>query len=404
MKIAVLLGDGMAGEPLAELGGKTTLMAARTPEMDRLASMGNLGLTTTVPDGMPVGSDVANLAVFGYDPRECYSGRAPLEAASMGITLGPGDVAYRMNLVSLIAGNASVFMHDFTAGHITTAESEAIIKTLTEELAEPGMEFYRGISYRNLFVWRKGEVDALTTPPHDISGKTIHEYLPSGPGAHTLVGLMTGSQILLKNHPVNIARREAGKNTADSIWLWGQGYAPAMESFEKRYGMTGEVVCAVDLIKGIGVAAGLKCPQVEGATGYLDTDYSAKARAGIEALKRSDFLYLHVEAPDEAAHAGLVEEKIKAIERFDELVVGPVARALADSGEPYGLLVMPDHPTPIRLKTHSRDPVPFIILESGKKSLAKGAAYDEKSAAATGLVVDRAWKLVPHLAGKAPLW
>lgn len=404
MKIAVLLGDGMAGEPLEELGGRTTLQAAHTPEMDRLATLGTLGLACTVPEGYPAGSDVANLSAFGYDPAECYTGRAPLEAVAMGVELGEGDVAYRMNLVSFVASSSNVFMHDFTGDHVTNGEAREIIATLVEELSEPGFEFHPGISYRNLFVWRKGELNAKCTPPHDITGQPIHSHLPQGPGASTLLNLMTGSQILLKNHPVNLRRRDEGRFTVDSIWLWGQGLRPKMASYAEKFGLTGQVVCAVDLVRGIGRAAGLECPLVPGATGYLDTDYDAKASAAIAALKMDDFVFVHVEAPDEAGHAGLMDEKIKAIERFDHQVVGPVSRALEASGEPYKLLVLPDHPTPIRIRTHSRDPVPFVMVESGAAKGTQPRAYSEEAARATGVYVPHGHELMAHMAGRVRLW
>lgn len=403
MKIAILLGDGMAGEPLEELGGKTTLEAANIPFMDGLAKTATLGLASTVPGQLPAGSDVANLSVFGYDPAQCYTGRAPLEALALGVKLGPGDVAYRMNLVSLVASNSHVFMHDFTAGHVSNDEAAKFVDTMKAELGEEGQEYYSGVSYRNLFVWRKGEVGAETTPPHDITGKAIQDYLPKGAGADVLLGIMTGSQILFKNHPVNLKRAEEGRNTADSVWLWGQGYAPRMETFAEKFGLKGEVVCAVDLIKGIGIAAGLACPDVPGATGYLDTDYDAKAIAAIEALKRSDFVYVHVEAPDEAGHAGLVDEKVKAIERFDEKVVGPVAEYLKSQGEPYCLLVMPDHPTPVALRTHTKAPVPFILLESTAGKAVSGQGYTEAFASSTRINVD-AHRLMSHMAGRDRLW
>lgn len=404
MKIVILLGDGMAGEPLEELGGRTTLEAAQKPVMDALARRGAVGLAHTVPPGYPPGSDVANLSAFGYDPAQCYTGRAPLEALAMGVALGEKDVAYRMNLVSLVHSNSHVFMHDFTAGHITSSEAARIVETLRAELGEERFEFHPGVSYRNLFVWRGGEVGAKTTPPHDITGKSIHEYLPTGPGSHELLGLMTGSQILLKNHPVNLERQEAGKATADSVWLWGQGFKPRVSTFGELYGLTGTVVCAVDLIKGIGMAAGLKCPTIPGATGYLDTDYAAKANAAIEAIKQDDFVFVHVEAPDEAGHAGKIDEKVLAIERFDERVVAPVLAHLETCGEDFRLLVMPDHPTPIRIRTHTSEPVPFIMLEKGAAGAKTASGYTEKFAAATGLVVKDAYKLMRHMAGVERLW
>ncbi len=408
MKIAVLLGDGMSGNPIKERGGLTTLQLAKTPNMDRLASRGVLGLTHTVPQGYPAGSDVANLSVFGYDPTQCYTGRAPLEAASMGVELGPNDVAYRMNLVTLIASNSHVFMHDFNAGHITTEEARRIVETLAKELSEEGLEFYPGVSYRHLFVWRDGETGAVTTPPHDIIGKAIQDYLPTGPGSELLIGMMTGSQILLKGHPANIERHDEGKKEANSIWLWGQGTPPAMETYADKFGLTGTVISAVDLLRGIGIMAGLRCPIVEGATGWIDTNYEGKRLAALEALESGDFVYLHVEAPDEAGHSGDIDIKIKAIEDFDSQIVGPVWEELERKGEPYTILLMPDHPTPVELRTHTHDPVPFVLLEEGKEGKeacgAEGRGYSEQHARDANLTVAHAHELMGHIVGSKRLW
>jgi 2,3-bisphosphoglycerate-independent phosphoglycerate mutase len=406
MKIAVLLGDGMSGNPLEEKGGKTTLQLANTPNMDRLAAQGTLGLTHTVPKGYPAGSDVANLSVFGYDPASCYTGRAPLEAAAMGVELGPKDVAYRMNLVTLIAGTKQVFMHDFSAGHITTEEARRVVETISKELSDEGLEFYPGVSYRHLFVWRDGETEAVTIPPHDIIGQAIQDNLPKGPGADLLLGMMTGSQMLLKGHPVNVERFEAGKEEANSIWLWGQGTPPKMETYADKYGLTGAVISAVDLLRGIGKMAGLYCPIVEGATGWIDTNYEGKRTAALEALVKTDFVYLHVEAPDEAGHTGDADMKIKAIEDFDREIVGPMWEELERRGEEYALLVMPDHPTPVALRTHTHDPVPFALLEKGKEAgvAAAGKGFTEQFAGQTGLTVECAHTLMDHIAGGKRLW
>jgi 2,3-bisphosphoglycerate-independent phosphoglycerate mutase len=404
MKIAVLLGDGMAGLPLADHGGRTSLERARHPNLDRMARMGTLGTASTVPEGYPPGSDVANLSVFGYNPAGCYTGRAPLEAAAMGVTLGPADVAYRMNLVHLLASYTEVFMDDFTAGHISPAEAGRIVLTLNRELGGEGIEFHPGVGYRNLMVWRGGEDRARTVPPHDITGKAIQSHLPTGPGADTLVGLMTGSQILLKDHPVNVERRGTAKKEANSIWLWGQGKAPKIPTYAEKYGLAGAVISAVDLIRGIGVLAGLATPKVAGATGYLDTDYEGKVRAALDALRTSDFVYVHVEAPDETAHQGLADEKVRAIEDFDAKVVGPVWEALEASGEEYAILAMPDHPTPVAMRTHTGDPVPFVHYRKGQSPLCAGDAYTEASARATGLAVGEAHRLMDHMTGKVALW
>lgn len=405
MKVAVLLGDGMADVPLPELDGKTPLEAASTPNMDALARAGTLGLAVTVPPGLPAGSDVANLSVFGYDPRKCYTGRAPLEAASMGIALGPEDVAYRLNLVTLLPGTSEVYLDDFSAGHITSEESRRIVTDLSGQLAEDGFEFYPGVSYRHVMVWRGGKVDIETTPPHDIQGKPIHPYLPKGEGADKLLHLITGSQIVLKDHPVNLSRLEKGQKPANSIWLWGQGKRPAMERFRDLYGMDGAVVSAVDLLKGIGRAAGLEAPDVPGATGYIDTNYESKVRVALDALTRMDFVYLHVEAPDEAAHGGNLEHKLQAIAEFDARIVGPVRAGLEASGEDFAILVMPDHPTPIPARTHTRDAVPFALYVSKDRGARKGgAAFSEFEALSTGVLVPEAHRLLGHIVGRKRLW
>ncbi len=404
MKVAVLLGDGMAGRPHKAFGGKTALEAARTPHMDILAREGSLGLARTIPEGMPAGSDVANLSVFGYDPRRWYTGRAPLEAAAMGVDLGPGDVAYRMNLVTLLVGMTQVFMDDFSAGHISTEEARELVQTLSRHLSDDGFEYYPGVGYRHLLVWRGGRDDVRTVPPHDIQGQPIHEHLPSGEGAERLLHVITGSQILFKDHPVNRARREQGRKEANSVWLWGQGRRPCFQPYAERFGLSGAVVAAVDLIRGIGRLAGLKAPKIPGATGYLDTDYEAKVAAALDALEWGDFVYLHVEAPDEAAHSGSPDDKIRAIEDFDARVVGPIREALESRAEPYCLLVLPDHPTPLELRTHTADPVPFVLYRSGEKGRFPGAAFTEAEADATGLRVGEAHRLMEHVTGRRPLW
>ncbi|PLX41782.1 MAG: cofactor-independent phosphoglycerate mutase [Deltaproteobacteria bacterium] len=403
MKIAVLLGDGMSGLPLEELGGRTTLEAASTPNMDRLAREGVLGMAKTVPDGYPAGSDVANLSVFGFDPAECYTGRAPIEAAAMGVDLGPDDVAYRMNLVTLLMGQSQVYMHDFTADHISNEEAAAVVKTLSEELSEDGLEFYPGVGYRNLMVWRGGEDGAKTTPPHDITGQPIHEHFPQGAGADKLLDLMLSSQMVLKRHPVNQARREEGRLEVNSSWLWGQGKRPRVERYDEKFGLTGTVISAVDLLKGIGILAGLDAPDIEGATGYIDTNYENKVNAALEGLGRGDFVYVHIEAPDETGHQGDMEKKLGAIEAFDEKVVGPIVSALENSGEEFRVIIMPDHPTPIAHRTHISDAVPFILYGTGVEG-PSGEGYNEKLGAATGLYLPEAHKLMAHVTGQVKLW
>ncbi len=398
MKYIVLLGDGMADEPMDELDGKTVLEYAKTPHMDTLAGVSEVGLAHTVPQGFSPGSDVANLSVFGYDPATCYSGRSPLEAASMGVELGPDDVAFRLNLVDIVHNYGKLYMHDFTAGHISTPEARTLIKTLQEELGEDGIEFYAGVSYRHLMVWRKGKHLMKCTPPHDIINQSIEDKMPKGEGAEILIDLTTSAQMLLSNHPVNEKRIQEGKSIANSIWLWGQGKAPKMETYREKFAIDGSVVSAVDLIKGIGIYAGLDAIDVPGATGYVDTNYAGKVEAALQALQVKDFVYLHVEAPDEAGHSGNVAEKIKAIELFDEKIVGALLEQIADLG-PYRILVMPDHPTPLHLRTHSMDPVPYILHDSAGAytNSTPVTAYSEKAAHASGVVCKAAHMLVPRL-------
>jgi 2,3-bisphosphoglycerate-independent phosphoglycerate mutase len=372
MKLVVLLGDGMADLPLAVLQGKTPLQVAKKPNIDRLARLGRSGLAQTVPKGFPPGSDVANLSVVGYLPAKHYTGRAPLEAAAMGVELGPDDIAFRCNFVTVEDG----VMKDYSAGHITTEEGRELIEALRPLM--PERRLYAGVSYRNLLVLQEG-AKAVCTPPHDISDQPVAEHLPCGPGSKKIVQLMEAAKPILARHPVNEKRIAAGKRPANMIWLWGQGPAPAMPSFAEKYGLKGAMISAVDLLKGIGRYAGLEVIYVPGATGNIDTNYEGKVQATLEALKSCDFVYLHIEAPDEAGHEGNIELKVQAIELFDEKVVGPVIEGLEKSGEDWRVLVMPDHATPISIKTHSCDPVPFAIM--GTAIVPDGVErYDEDAA------------------------
>lgn len=396
MKYIVLLGDGMSDKKLDELGGKTPLQAARTPNMDFMARRGRLGLAKTVPDGYSPGSDVANLSVFGYDPRTCYTGRSPLEAASIGVELGPKDVAFRVNLVNLQPHGGKLFMQDYSAGHISNEEGREVVEALQDELGDDEIRFYPGVGYRHLMVWRGGEDRMTVTPPHDITGQEIADYLPKGEGAERLIYLMNASQMVLYNHPQYKKRVAANKLPANSVWFWGQGKAPRMESYRERYGLSGAVISAVDLIRGIGVYAGLEIVKVEGATGYVNTNYRGKAEAALAALERVDYVYLHVEAPDEASHSGNLAEKIQAIESFDQLVVGTVLEGIGRLGD-YRILCMPDHPTPVKLMTHTAAPVPFIIYGGETEEKGAVAGYDEDSAKAAGLFVDEGFRLMEML-------
>lgn len=395
MKVIILLGDGMSDIAYSQLDNKSPLEYAATPNMDFIAQHGEVGLVHTVPDGLPPGSDVANLSVFGYDPVTCYTGRSPLEAVSMGVALAPDDVAFRMNFVTLKPHGSSVFMQDFSAGHISTEESRELVETLQSELGNAEIEFYPGVGYRQLMVWRGGKDAMSTTPPHDISGKKILDHLPNGDGADMLNNIMNHAQMVLHEHPVNKRRKDAGILPANSIWLWGHGKTPRIETYKDKFRMTGAVISAVDLIKGIGICAGLDIINVEGATGYIDTNYLGKGQAAVAALDDYDFVYVHVEAPDEASHAGNMQDKIQAIQDFDRLVVGTVLQGIKKFDD-YAILCMPDHPTPVKLMTHTSDPVPFVIYR-GEKVKGNGAAsYNENQARNTGLVI-KGYSLLPRL-------
>ncbi|MDD1653045.1 MAG: cofactor-independent phosphoglycerate mutase [Methanomicrobiales archaeon] len=351
-KYLVVLGDGMADEPLDELGGKTPLEYARTPHFDRVAREGACGLLRTIPPGFEAGSDIANLSILGYDPAKYYTGRGPLEAASIGVDLGPGDVAYRCNLVTVTDG----IMEDFTAGHISSDEGGHLIRSLDARVE--GVRLYPGISYRNLMVLERGK-GAETTPPHDIAGRPVASHLPLGWDGPILRRAIERSRAILADQEVNRIRIREGKRPATQIWPWSGGKRPALPPFRERYGISGGIIAAVDLLNGIARYAGMEVIRVPGATGYLDTDYQAKARYAVEAFQRLDFLYLHVEAPDEAGHMGSVEEKVRAIERVDGMV-----GTILESFEGV-IAVLPDHPTPIRARTHTGDPVPFAVRGIG---------------------------------------
>jgi 2,3-bisphosphoglycerate-independent phosphoglycerate mutase len=396
MKVIILLGDGMSDEPNAELGGKTPLQVAETPNMDRMARSGIVGLANTVPDGLPPGSDVANLSVFGYDPRQCYTGRSPLEAISMGVALGPDDVAFRMNLVTLRPHGGRLFMEDFSAGHISSDEARELVQTLQTELGDNRFEFYPGVGYRHLMVWRGGKDKMKCVPPHDITGKSVADQLPAGDGADELIWLMNSAQMVLSNHPVNQKRKASDKLEANSVWLWGHGKTPKLEPYIQKFGLSGAVISAVDLIKGIGCCAGLDVINVPGATGYIDTNYKGKAEAALAALETRDFVYVHVEAPDEASHSGNLQHKIQAIQDFDRLVVGTVLEGI-DRFEDVRLLCCPDHPTPVKLMTHTSDPVPFILYRHRLPNTNGAVSYDEQSAKGTGLKVEDGFRLMELL-------
>ena len=386
MKYVVLLGDGMADEPLAELGGRTPLEAAATPHLDALAAKGETGLVRTVPEGFPPGSDVANLAALGYEPQLYYTGRSPLEAISMGVELTAEDVAFRCNLVTLSdePSYAAKTMLDYSAGEISTAEAGVLIAELQQSLGAPNLHFYPGISYRHLLVWRGGPAETGLTPPHDISGQPIAAFLPRGEGAATLLRLMEESHRRLPDLPVNRQRRAAHQRQANSLWFWGQGKKPALPDFKDRYGLKGSVISAVDLVKGIGLCIGCEVVAVPGATGNIHTNFRGKVEAALEELKRGqDFVFIHVEAPDEAGHQGDLATKIRAIEAVDRML-GQLLAGL----QPYPAfkaLVLPDHPTPLRLRTHTGDPVPFVCYATNANSPETARSFGETTAAQSGV-------------------
>jgi len=386
VKYLVILGDGMADEPIAELGNKTILQAAHTPHMDSLAARAKtLGLTKTIPDGFHPGSDVGNMSVLGYNPDLYYTGRAPIEAASMGIELAPADLAIRCNLVTLKLEDNKLIMEDYSAGHIDNSLAHRLIKLLQPEIEDESFSLYAGVSYRHLLVWHHGMTGIRYTAPHDILGQPIAPHLPKGDGAEHIMALMDHSREILHDEQAN------------SIWLWGAGKRPKLQSFAEKFNVTGAVISAVDLVKGLGILAGLEVVEVEGATGYIDTNYQGKVEATLDALRRHDFVYLHIEAPDETGHEGVLEKKVQAVEDLDEKVVGPIINSLTD-GEPFRLMLLPDHPTPLRLRTHTADPVPFLIYDSTDDRRST-ALYNEQYAKSTGVLRADAYLLMDELIG-----
>jgi len=359
-KLIILLGDGMPDQPIQSLGGRTPLMVAFTPNMDKMAKEGSTGFVHTVPQGFEPGSDVTNMGLLGYDPKKFYTGRSPLEAAGMKIELGTGDVAYRCNFVTLAPSAEGVFMEDFSAGHITSEEGAELIDSLNNLFAEHDIDFYSGVSYRHLMVWRDGSDAVKTTPPHDIIGNNVKNYLPNGEAGERLRHIIGEAQIVMAKHPVNIKRKSENKPEANSIWLWGQGKKPSMPTLKDYRDRIGAMISAVDLMRGIAEIAEMDVIEVDGATGYIDTNYEGKANAAKKALKEKDVVYVHLEAPDESGHAGSLENKIKAIEDFDLKIVGPL---LAEAGKLGArAIAISDHPTPVALMTHTTNPVPFAVF------------------------------------------
>lgn len=387
----------MADYPVEALGGKTPLEVAKKPNIDRLARGGRLGMVKTVPDGLKPGSDVANLSAMGYDPLKCYTGRSPLEAVSIGIQMDDTDVAFRCNLVTLSdeAEYAEKTMVDYSSGEITTAEAAELIRAVDEAFRTDEILFYPGISYRHCMIWHQGPVGLNLTPPHDISDRKITEYLPQNP---VILDLMKRSYEILKDHPINRDRIARGLNPANSIWLWGEGTRPGVTGFEAAYGVKASVISAVDLIKGIGLCAGMKVIEVEGATGNIDTNFKGKGEAALKTLlDGQDLVYIHVEAPDECGHHGDLEGKIQAIERIDQDIVGPLLNGLEAAGEDYSILVMPDHPTPISIKTHISDPIPYLLYCSTDVTDSGIDTYTEKTGKSTGVYVEPGYLLMQQL-------
>jgi 2,3-bisphosphoglycerate-independent phosphoglycerate mutase len=373
MKYVLIIPDGAADEPVPELDGKTPLEVAHKPHTDWVALNGRLGTVHTVPDNMTPGSDVATLSVVGTDPQKHYTGRAPIEAAARRIKIGPTDLVYRCNLVTIVDGR----MEDFTAGHISTSEAERIIQDLNAQLGGDAVQFHVGVGYRNLMVLRDAAGTRVEcTPPHDIPGEPVTRHLPSGRDAAPIRDLMKKSQALLAGHEVNEVRRQLGENPATAIWFWGQGQTPRLDRFSDRFGLRGAAIGAVDLFRGIAVCLGWRLIDVEGATGFIDTNYRGKGQAAVEAIDEYDFVAVHIEAPDEAGHMGDVAEKIKAIERIDEHIVGPVLARLK-TFDRWRILIVPDHPTPVTHRTHTSDPPPFCMAGTGIEAIYKQPFFEE---------------------------
>ncbi len=399
MKYIVILGDGMADEPLAALGGKTPLEYASTPTMDQLAGKGEMGLAKTVPESMKPGSDVANLSVLGYDPTKNYSGRSPLEALSVRVNMEPGDVIFRCNIVTVSEEEpyAEKTILDHSAGEISTEDADILMDAIREAFNSHQICFYTGTSYREITVWKNGRVLDMAQP-HDHLGEKIGQYLPSEP---LFYAMMEKSFAILNNHPLNLKRAAEGKNKANSLWFWGAGTKPTLQSFAEKTGLKGAMISAVDLLKGIAVGSGMRVIEVEGATGGLHTNYEGKARAGVKALleEGADFVYIHVEAPDEMGHQGSIENKVHAIEQLDQKVVAVVKEAMDASGEDYRMLITPDHPTPIRCRTHTGAPVPYILYDN-RLDCQGISCYNERQAAQTGIYVEKGHSLLSKLTEK----
>ena len=403
MKYLVMLCDGMADEPYEKLNNKTPMELAKKPTMDYLASKGEVGMVKTVAEGLKPGSDVANLSVLGYEPAVYYTGRSPLEAASIGIDLKESDVTLRTNLVTLSdeENYEDKTMVDYCADDISSEEAKVLIEFVEEKLGDEIFRFYPGVSYRHCLVWANGDKDNVSfTPPHDITGQPIKSHIPTGSAVQPLYDLMKKSYELLKDHPVNKARIERGKKPANSIWLWGEGTKPILDSFKKKFGKNGSMISAVDLLKGIAICAEMNSVDVEGATGYLDTNFEGKAQAAIDEFKKGqDFVYIHVEAPDECGHRGEYENKVKAIELIDEKILTPVTNFLKDFDD-FAVLVCPDHPTPLNIKTHSSNPVPYVIYDSKNEKESGVNSFTENNARETGNYIEKGFTMMNYFLSK----
>ena len=391
MKYAIVIPDGAADVPLDELDGKTPLEAANIPNMDWIAANGKCGSVANVPADLPCGSDVAIMSLVGYDPTEVYTGRAPIEAVALGIRVDPDEYVFRCNIVTIVDG----VMEDHSAGHIATEEAWALIEVLRDATNNEELGFYRGVSYRHLMTIKGPAGQAETVPPHAILGRHIARYMPKGTGREVLCDLIERSWTLFPQHEINAVRRDLGENQATSIWLWGQGTMPTLESFESKYGKTGAVITAVDLVRGIATLIGWHCIDVDGATGYVDTNYVGKGAAGVAALDDVDMIVVHVEGPDEAGHAADAEGKVHAIEQIDEHIVAPLLARLQAEGDDWRILVLPDHPTPCTVRDHARDPVPFAMAGKGVASI-RSDPFTERSAADSDLHISRGCDLMEY--------
>jgi 2,3-bisphosphoglycerate-independent phosphoglycerate mutase len=398
MKYVVILGDGMADEAIKEIGNKTPLQVAVKPTIDNLTKKGEIGLVNTIPEGMNPGSDTANLSVMGYDPEIYYTGRSPLEAISMGINMKDNDISFRCNLVTLTEDepyeNKKIIDH--SADEITTREAKELIGAISEELSNSYLSFYPGVSYRHALIWENGSTNVKLTPPHDILEQCILEYIPQGDNSNEIYEMMKKSYDILNNHPINIERKKKGLNPANSIWIWGEGKKPSLDSFKDKFNKKGTMISAVDLLKGIAIAAGMDSVDVENVTGNIHTNFDGKAEACIEAIEKgSDFVYVHLEAPDECGHRGELDNKIKSIELIDEKIVKPIVKALEEKGYDHRIMVLPDHPTPIAYRTHTSNPVPYMIYDS-TKILNSNMIYNEVMAKESGNVCRKGHELMNY--------